>query len=224
MATTIVRPLFSVVFLYLALALSDLAIFPARAGIWEAGGLTFSDELGKFKLIFVTGTGSILDPVVIIEEIDGAGPAVLVIRPQRSSAADGYGIGASAFLLVAVITVVVNRGPWPWAGFDLELREIVDTPSTYADGLSFDQMQAFSNTPSSDSFTIKDQINEPQDRIRFHGGGVSAGASARFNFFITDPTAMPQFYLIQRPRIPVGRLLPHGPLEDGVFLPWPSLA
>lgn len=50
------------------------------AGSLEAGGLSFSDELGGFRLISATGSGRGSDPIILVEEIFGMGPAVLTIR------------------------------------------------------------------------------------------------------------------------------------------------
>jgi hypothetical protein len=62
------------------LALIVLASGPARAGIWVAGGYGFSDELGGFRLVSVSGSGSVTDPIVIVEEITELDPVTLVIR------------------------------------------------------------------------------------------------------------------------------------------------
>lgn len=61
----------------LLLAFSSL---PAHAEIFSTAGLYFSDELGGFRLISVSGSGSTSDPIVVVEEITELGPAVLVIR------------------------------------------------------------------------------------------------------------------------------------------------
>ncbi len=66
----------------------------ASAETRAAGGLTFSDELGGFRLISVSGTGSILDPIVIVEEITGVGPTILVIRGHQKPSAEGYMVPA----------------------------------------------------------------------------------------------------------------------------------
>ena len=42
---------------------------PAPAEEFTAGGLRFSDELGGFRLISVTGSGTASDPIVVVEEI-----------------------------------------------------------------------------------------------------------------------------------------------------------
>lgn len=177
----------------------SVALESALAETGAAGGLTFSDELGGFRLISVSGTGSILDPIVIVEEITGIGPAILVIRGRQQESAEGQMMTNPAFISVAMIKIVVNRSERVWAGFDLELREELPIPSSYPDGLSFDQLRSFNKPMSSDSFAVVEQVNEPYDRVNFYGGNVDPGESAQFNFYITDPTAAPKFYLLQEP-------------------------
>ena len=110
-----------------------------RAGMWAAGGLTFSDELGGFRLVSVSGSGLTSDPIIIVEEITGDGPAVLVVRTFRRQMRDDRVLPASHFMNLTVIKVVINSTGRRWAGFDLELQERLTIPSSYADGLSFDQ-------------------------------------------------------------------------------------
>ena len=189
---------------------SVLALFvsltrPASAGIWSAGGLTFSDELGGFRLISVTGAGSLLDPIVIVEEMIEIGEIVLVIRGEEKPSADGAEIPSPSFLSIAVTKIVLNRSGQAWAGFDMELREALDTPSPYGDGLSFDQLRTFDRPLASDSFPAWHRVDEPYDRVRFYGGYVDPGATARFQFYITDPTTTRVFYLLQQPQYLIAR-------------------
>jgi len=179
---------------------------PASAEIWSAGGLTFSDELGGFRLISVTGSGSLLDPIVIIEEMIDIGEVVLVIRGEEKPSADGTMIRPPSFLSIAVTKIVRNRSGQAWAGFDMELREALDTPSPYGDGLSFDQLRNFDQPLASDSFPAWRRVDEPYDRVRFYGSYVDAGATAQFKFYITDPTAPQAFYLLQQPQYLISRL------------------
>jgi len=178
---------------------------PASAGIWSAGGLTFSDELGGFRLISVTGSGSLLDPIVIVEEMIDIGEVVLVIRSEEKPSADGAVIPPPSFLSIAVTKIVLNRSGQAWAGFDMELREALDTPSPYGDGLSFDQMQTFGQPLASDSFPAWRRMDEPYDRVRFYGAYVDPEATARFGFYVTDPTPTRVFYLLQQPQYLIAR-------------------
>ena len=180
------------------------------AEVFSAGGLTFSDELGGFRLISVTGSGSLLDPIVIVEETLDVGEAVLVIRGHEEPSADGAEIRPPAFLSIAVTKIVLNRTDQAWAGFDMELREVLDAPSPYGDGLSFDQMRSFDRPLDSDTFAAWSRVDEPYDRVRFYGGTVDSGASVWFKFHITDPTTTREFYLIQRPQYLIAGPAPNG--------------
>jgi hypothetical protein len=169
----------------------------AVAKTWTTGGLSFSDELGGARLVSASGTGTRDDPIVLVEEITGAGPAVLVIRNNRTGRVNIS--PALGFLSLSVVNVIANRGRWAWAGFDLELRRHLDQPSVYTDGLSFDQPQNFARMAKADRFAQTLQDDEPFDRIRFDGGSVDPAEYLRLDFDIVDANGGPVFYLVQRP-------------------------
>ena len=107
-------------------------VLPSAAVVAEsfaAGGLQFSDELGGFRLISVSGTGTAADPIVIVEEITDLGPAVLVIRGRQMSKGHDGTAFPTAFVNLAVIKVVINRTRRVWTGYDLELQEVLKKPS-----------------------------------------------------------------------------------------------
>src|SRR5262249_30519083 len=52
----------------------------AAAASLSASGLTFSDELGGFNIVSASGSGTLADPFVVVEEITGPQEPVLVIR------------------------------------------------------------------------------------------------------------------------------------------------
>lgn len=176
-----------------------LALWPGtpRAAAWKAGGFIFSDELGGFRLLSVSGRGTASDPIVIVEEITEVRPVTLIIRDARDEEPKDATIPLSSFLHLAMIKVVINGTKRVWAGFELELQEEITQPSVYGDGLSFDQMGVFTESFQSDSFAISRQIFEPYDRVRFQEGSVDPGATVRFWFFVTDPSPVPEFYLLQ---------------------------
>jgi hypothetical protein len=179
-----------------------VAAKPAPAEEFTAGGLRFSDELGGFRLISVTGSGSASDPIVVVEEITQVGPAVLTVSGQQMIAVENAPARKAAFVNLAVIKVVINGTHRVWTGFDLELQEELNKPSPYEDGLSFDQLGSFSDEPfTSDSFTLTRRMPEPYDRVRFYDGSVDPGSAVRFNLFITDPTPASEFYLLQEPHL-----------------------
>jgi hypothetical protein len=174
-----------------------------RAESWTTGGLTFSDELGGTRLVGASGTGSRDDPIILLEEISGAGPAVLVVRNQRTGHLDVS--PALGLLRLSVVKIVANLGPWPWAGFDLELRRTLDQPSVYTDGLSFDQPQSFARVARADRFAQTLQDDEPFDRIRFDAGNVDPAEYLRLDFDIVDVNGASEFYLVQRPIVLLAR-------------------
>lgn len=165
---------------------------PAAAAELSAGGYSFSDELGGFRLHSASGLGTPADPVVVTEEIFDAAPVTLVIRrsPERRGAVQ-----------LTLVKVVVNRSERVWGGFELALQEILKRPSTYADGLSFNQYGARAPDVASDAFADNRRVFEPDDRIRFERGHVDPGATARFLVTITDPTPIAEFYLVQDPQL-----------------------
>jgi hypothetical protein len=179
------------------LALVSLAGSPLAAATWTTAGLSFSDELGGTRLLAAHGTGTARDPIVLVEEIDDAGPATLVVQNFRHgrqliSPAEG-------FLSLSVVVIVTNGGPWRWSGFDLELRTTPDDPSVYTDGLSFDQPQMYRTAAKANRFQQAHQEDEPFDRIRFDGGSVDPRDHLRLDFDIVDANGRPVFYLVQRP-------------------------
>jgi hypothetical protein len=185
----------------------------ATAATWTVAGLSFSDELGGVRLLAASGRGTRDDPVVLVEEITGSGPAVLVVTNHRNG---GELISpARGFLSLSVVKIVINRGPWRWSGFDLELRADQDQASVYTDGLSFDQPQTFARVARADRFQQTRQEDEPFDLIRFDGGSVDPSDQLRLDFDILDANGRPIFYLVQRPVVLLAR-------QD--LLPWPQLA
>jgi len=192
----------------------------ASAGSWTAGGLGFSDEPGGARLLAASGTGARDDPIVLIEEIAGPGPAMIEIRNGRTGHLDVS--PAIGFLTLSVVKIIVNRGPWRWAGFDLELRTAPDQPSVYADGLSFDQPQTFQRLARADRFQQAVQEDEPFDRIRFDGGQVDPGEYLRLDFDLVDVNGTAVFYLVQRPIILLAWDLPLLPERQlaGSLGPW----
>lgn len=197
--------------LLVGLVAAGLFATAAPAATWRAAGLTFSDEFGHFRLISVSGSGSFADPVVIVEEINTVGPIVLVIRDQDYRPELGNQTILPKVIGLSFIKIVINRSGLPWSAFDMELREEINTPSPYGDGLSFGQMEAFPRPLESDHFQVWENLHEPLDRITFYRGTVQPDATAQFRFDVTDPTAKPEFYLLQEPRLLVAGPRPRRP-------------
>jgi hypothetical protein len=187
----------------------------AAAGSWEAGSFRFSDDLGGFEILSVTGTGIEADPVVITERFTRPEPGILTIRLGPEAASD--------FIRLSVVIVVINRSRRTWVGFDLELQEHLHQPSVYVDGLSFDQMHVFTERVfRSDRFGVFSDLTEPYDRVRFEGGHVDHGDRVQMRLFITDVTPKQEFYLLQEPQF-LSAALPTTGSRDVAVLPSPEV-
>ena len=189
----------SIVFLPLLAVL--LGAGPGDDGRWQAGPYSFSDELGGFRILAVSGTGSRSDPVLLQQEFYTASAAVLVIRTTGEVPRYAYDERAGAGYLFMKIDTL-NASNLPWVEFEFELQELRGVSSVYGDGLSFDQRNVGSEHIGSNAFAVHDRKLEPYDRLLFQSGTVNAGHSVTFQLLITDLTPKPVFYLVQDPRIP----------------------
>jgi hypothetical protein len=182
-----------------ALLFSTLALTgagPADDGRFYAGGYSFSDELGGFRILSASGTGTLDDPIEIREELYSADPVTLVIRSAPAGARD---MPEGAF---HISVVTVNKSGLAWIGFDFELQEIRGKPSDFYDGLSFNQVNPDPSMISSDHFAAFENRFESFDQLRFKEGHLDPRDRARFGFYITDTTPVPIFYLLQDPHVP----------------------
>jgi hypothetical protein len=169
----------------------------AAAGPMSAGGLTFSDELGGFTILGVSGSGSLADPFVVVEELHSSEDAILVIRGLAASF--GNKIGTQHLTGFALDKIVVNRSGNDWNLFQVELRKQMDTPSPYDDGLSFGQGSTIGRPFGSDTFATNAVTDEPYDSVTFRDGTVRAGERVSFHFVITDTSPVSPFFLLQEP-------------------------
>ena len=170
-------------------------------GRWHAGGYSYSDELGGFSIIGIAGIGTAEDPVVLSQELFSASPAVLVIRAEKPIHAYGK-TGDFANGIIHVRIVTLNNSGLPWIEFEFELQERRGVPSTFGDGLSFDQRRIESANISSDKYPVYYRDYEPYDRLIFKEGHTDPRESARFDFLITDFTPRWEFFLVQDPTLP----------------------
>lgn len=179
---------------------------PGQANEFFAGGYSFSDELGGFRLISATGTGTPQDPIVILEEITEVAPVTLVIRNHDFGKPTLQGLQSQLNL----VKHVANKSERVWAAFEVELQELRGKPSVYSDGLSFKQFAAIAPDVASDSFADNNRQFEPYDRIEFLNGHVDPRATAMFRLTITDPTPTREFYLVQDPKLLAAELPARG--------------
>jgi len=188
-------------FAAILLTLGRVAAAETPAKQWQAGAYSFSDELGGFRIVGVSGAGTKDDPIVIQEEMNSASPVTMVIRTVRPIRPFDYsGLYANGFLHVRI--EMLNNSELPWIEFEFELQEQLGKASVFGDGLSFDQRRTDSGNIWSESFGQYSRAFEPYDRLLFRKGKIDHLDSASFNFMITDFTPRWEFFLVQDPRIP----------------------
>ena len=172
----------------------------ARADPISTGGFSFSDELGGFRLVSVSGDGTITKPFVIVEELLDIFPVILVIRRQVVPKDHEHRPPIAQRVIIYVEKNILNLSNKIWSGFDLELRQDLNKPSTFGDGLSFDQIMRRSSDITADKFAKHHRIFEPRDKICFEQGYVDPGKQLRLTLPISDTTPVSKFYLAQAPR------------------------
>ncbi len=177
-----------------AFLLSLAVASSATATSLTVEGLTFSDELGGFKLLDVTGEGSRDNPFVVVEEIDDTGPAILTI--YGLDADFGNRVGTQHVTGFAMTKIAINRSGRSWLQYHLELREVNRYSSPYTDGLSFGQGSSARDYVSS-AFPSIELTDEPIDALGFSGGWVPEGGKASFSFFVTDASPVARILLLQ---------------------------
>ena len=191
-----------------ALPLVLVALAPGHAGadqvkVWETGAYSFSDELGGFRITGASGVGTRDDPLVITEELNSATPVTLTIRTTKPIQAFGPAGKFANGVMYMRIDVLNNSGQ-AWIEFQFELQEILNRPSVFGDGLSFDQRNKMPDNIKSSNFADFDRDFEPYDRLLFKNGKIDPLKRGSFEFLITDYTPRWTFYLVQDPRIPTG--------------------
>lgn len=169
----------------------------AAAASFSVGGLSFSDELGGFTLLDVTGAGTLDDPFVVVEEVTDQSAAILVIRGL--STAYGNRIGSHHVAGFALTKIVINRTATAWSRYELELREVVEAHSPYGDGLSFGQGGQAGRPFIATGFSGNQEIDEPYDSVVFGGGLIQPGEAATLTVVITDTTPTSPIYVVQQP-------------------------
>ena len=195
--------------IYLALAVLVLAAASGPRGAVAAGrislpGITFSEASGNVRLLAASGTGTLDDPIVLVEEVFGEGEVVLAI--DVVSADFGSRVKTMHAVGFALQKVVINRTALIWDYYALELEFKPGRGSDYYDGLSFAQMATVNRPFRSDSFAQVEDLTEPRDVIRFSQGRVYPGERVRFALSITHTGLKPKFFLVQHVRPPYAQL------------------
>ena len=179
----------------LALALFLMAS-PAAAGSITHEGISFSDESGDFTILNVTGTGSLADPFVVVEDITGKEP-ILIIRGLDERF--GNRIGSNSPFGMALVKLAVNHSGLAWYGYRIEVRSRPISPSPDSDGVSFAQGWGKRQTMGSNGFRHLVVTDTPYDALNFDDGWIDESHSVSFRIFITDLRLKPEIYLVQEP-------------------------
>ena len=190
--------------------MASLRVFALALLLWapaawadsvSVAGLTFSDELGGFRLLSASGRGTPEDPFVVVEEVTASEPVVLTIRgtldPWSGRLAQNR-IGTDHPIGYALRKVVINRTDSVWTGYDLELQQPLGQASTQDDGLSFGEGSAFQRYAHADLFRVARVTSMPLDSIVFSIGDVPPGGRIALDFVVTDIQERPVVYLAQR--------------------------
>jgi len=169
---------------------------------------TASVQSGPGTITYNFGTaGSQANPWTISENItSNAAPVVLQLtNPESGAVGPTNSTGSGHAIGKWFSKTVTNNTASAWSSFDLELQQVLGTPSTDGDGLSFAQGAGFSFT--SDKFTTVHSIEDVRDFLNFDGGSVGVGESVTFHFAITDSSNDHHtFYLSETPNRVVGAI------------------
>ncbi len=166
-----------------------------------AAGVVFTEASDNVQLLAASGSGTLADPFVLVEEIVGGGDVVIAIDVQSAE----FGSRVATFHRVgfALVKVVINRTEDTWRFFNIELELTLGIGSDYYDGLSFGQQAKVNRPFGSDRFGHVEDIIEPIDVIRFREGRVAPGERATFRLAVTHTGVTPKFYLVQHMRRPL---------------------
>ena len=174
------------------------------AGFISLSGITFSEATDNFRLLAASGTGSLDDPFILVEEVFGDGEVVVGINIQSEDF--GSRIKTMHAVGFALQKVVINRTEQAWNYYALELEFKSGQGSDYYDGLSFAQKSQANRPFRSDSFAVVEVLTDPRDVTRFTRGSVTPGQKARFVVAIPPTGNQPNFFLIQHARPPYAEL------------------
>ena len=96
-----------------------------------------------------------------------------------------------------ITKTVTNNSGVVWTSFEMELQQVIGTPSGEGDGLSFAQGAGLVFTSS--IFSTVTRIDSTRDYLNFSGGSVPVGGSVSFTFVITDNSPQSPIFLLQTP-------------------------
>ncbi len=141
----------------------------------------------------VSTTGAAGDPWVLNETMTSAGTIGVYDDDGAPLPAGGLGYGSGAW----ISKTVLNSTNDTWTSFEMELQQVLGTPSGEGDGLSFAQGSGLVFTSS--VFTTLTKFEVTRDYLNFSGGSVAPGGSVTFTFAVTDNSPSSPIYLLQTP-------------------------
>lgn len=171
-------------------------------------GLIFSDELGGFDLVSVSGSGTLEDPLTVVERVTGDRAITLTIRNFGRDF--GNRIGSQHVAAFAMKKIVINQSDRVWRNYQMELREVTTRHSPYGDGLSFGQNSYIGTNYTKSNFPNLQRFDEPEDTLGFSGVDIAPGERAEFSFIVSDMSPVSVFYLVQIPLQPLSQTKPIG--------------
>lgn len=141
--------------------------------------------------------GTFAAPWLINETMTGTGTLQLTAVPPPEALGPGNS-GISTHVTGKWFEkTVVNLTGETWTSFELELQQILGTPSGEGDGLSFAQGAGLVFT--SNVFSTVTRIDIERDYLNFSNGSVAPGASVTFRFAATDNSPSSPIFLLETP-------------------------
>ena len=182
-----------------------LAAAPATAAPVIVQGVTFSDERGDFTILEVTGAGSLTDPFLVVEDITGSEP-ILVIRFSN----EGFGnrIGTRDPMGMAIVKLAINHSGTTWYGYRIEPRTMLTLSSPDSDGLSLGQGWSARPSMASNDFRHVRVIDQPYDALDFDDGRVEEGQTAVFKLVLTASIWQSEIFVLQTPEVGIACVWP----------------
>jgi hypothetical protein len=142
--------------------------------------------------------GAQATPWTIVETFTGVGSGILALRDDDNDSL-GPGNPTGTFHTTGrwIQKTVTNTSGVAWTSFELELQEILGTPSDDPDGLSFAQGVGLVFTSS--VFTVVTRQDLTRDYLNFSGGMVPNGGVVTFLFAVTDNSPQGVFFFNETP-------------------------
>jgi len=142
--------------------------------------------------------GALATPWTINETFTGVGSGVIALRDDDDdSLGPGNPTNSGHSTGRWILKTVTNTSGVAWTSFELELQEILGTPSDQDDGLSFAEGVGLVFT--SNVFTTVTRQNVTREYLNFSGGMVPNGGVVTFLIAVTDNSPQGILYFQETP-------------------------